>query len=155
MRQLVIWSDAPSCGITYDHHSDNSRGVIYTPREHLIVQASLMMIDIYNCYIFVVQATDFKAVYLQIFKSKSSFVFCLTRVQFNYENHSRTKINFKLEDLKILGNKQRRENFDARTFGLLVSCRILEHFATLPDPVNEFLKLRSALHSNSPFWHQK
>jgi hypothetical protein len=25
----------PSCGITYDHHCDDSRGVIYAPREHL------------------------------------------------------------------------------------------------------------------------
>ncbi len=31
----VFRSDAPSCGITYDHHSENSRGVIYAPREHL------------------------------------------------------------------------------------------------------------------------
>jgi hypothetical protein len=23
------------CGITYDHHSDDSRGVIYAPRKHL------------------------------------------------------------------------------------------------------------------------
>jgi hypothetical protein len=27
-----------------------------------------------------------------------------------------------------------------------MSCRIFEHFATLPDPVIEFTKLRSALH---------
>jgi hypothetical protein len=27
-------SDAPNCGITYEHHSVNSRGVIYAPREH-------------------------------------------------------------------------------------------------------------------------
>jgi len=38
---------------------------------------------------------------------------------------------------------------------ILVSCRILEHFARLPDPVNEFLKLGSALHSKAPYWHQK
>ncbi len=25
----------PSCGITYDHHSDDSRGIICVPREHL------------------------------------------------------------------------------------------------------------------------
>jgi len=31
----VIRSDAPSCGITYDHHSDNSRRVTYAPKEHL------------------------------------------------------------------------------------------------------------------------
>ncbi len=29
---------------------------------------------------------------------------------------------------------------------LVISCRIFEHFATLPDPVAEFIKLRSALH---------
>jgi len=29
--RMTIVSDAPSCGITYGHHSDNSRGVIYTP----------------------------------------------------------------------------------------------------------------------------
>jgi hypothetical protein len=27
-----------------------------------------------------------------------------------------------------------------------VSCRIFEHFALLPDPITEFLKLKSALH---------
>jgi len=27
-----------------------------------------------------------------------------------------------------------------------VSCRIFEHFAILPDPVTEFIKLRSTLH---------
>jgi hypothetical protein len=31
----AIRSDAPSCGITYEHHSVNSRGVTYAPREHL------------------------------------------------------------------------------------------------------------------------
>ncbi len=29
---------------------------------------------------------------------------------------------------------------------LFLSCRIFEHFATLPDPVTEFIKLGSALH---------
>ncbi len=29
---MMIISDAPSCGIAYNGHSDNSRGVIYTPR---------------------------------------------------------------------------------------------------------------------------
>jgi hypothetical protein len=38
---------------------------------------------------------------------------------------------------------------------LFLSCRILEHFAILPGLVNELLKLRSALHSKAPFWHQK
>jgi hypothetical protein len=32
---VTIVSDALSCGITYTHHSDKSRGVIYNPREHL------------------------------------------------------------------------------------------------------------------------
>ncbi len=57
-------SDAPYCGVTYDCHSDNSRGVIYAlrvfsyaPREHLyIVQASLLMIVIYDHHIFIAQA---------------------------------------------------------------------------------------------------
>jgi hypothetical protein len=31
----VIRRDALSCGITYGHHSDNSRGAIYTSKEHL------------------------------------------------------------------------------------------------------------------------
>ncbi len=31
----VIRSDGPSCGVTYDCHSDNSRGVIYANREPL------------------------------------------------------------------------------------------------------------------------
>jgi hypothetical protein len=33
--RMTIVSDAPSCGINYDCHSDNSRGVIYAPRENL------------------------------------------------------------------------------------------------------------------------
>ena len=28
-------NDAQSCGITYDHHSDDSRGVFYAHREHI------------------------------------------------------------------------------------------------------------------------
>jgi hypothetical protein len=32
---MTIVSDAPSCGVTYDCHSDDSRGVIFAPREHL------------------------------------------------------------------------------------------------------------------------
>ncbi len=51
-------SDAPSCGITYDEHSDDSRGVIDALTEHFIVQASLMMIAIYDGHIFIVKATD-------------------------------------------------------------------------------------------------
>ncbi len=33
---IVIRSDAPSCGITYDHHPDYTRGVTYAPKEHLL-----------------------------------------------------------------------------------------------------------------------
>jgi hypothetical protein len=36
------------------------------------------------------------------------------------------------------------------TYGLF--CRIFEHFAIQPYPVTEFLKLRSALHSNTLLW---
>ncbi len=32
---MTIVSDAPSCGITYECHFDNSRGVIYAHRENL------------------------------------------------------------------------------------------------------------------------
>ncbi len=35
----MIVSDAPSCGITYDHHSDDSSGIIYD-RNMFIVQAT-------------------------------------------------------------------------------------------------------------------
>ncbi len=35
----MIVSDAPSSGITYNHHSDDSRGVIYD-RNMFIVQAT-------------------------------------------------------------------------------------------------------------------
>jgi hypothetical protein len=35
-----------------------------------------------------------------------------------------------------------------------ISCRIFEHLAIPPDPVTEFLKLGSALHSKVPFWRQ-
>jgi len=31
----LIRSDAPSFDINYDHHSEDSRGVIYAPKEHL------------------------------------------------------------------------------------------------------------------------
>ncbi len=30
--RMTIVSDAPSCGVIYDHHSDDSRGVFYTHR---------------------------------------------------------------------------------------------------------------------------
>ncbi len=30
--RIMIVSDAPSCGITYGHHSYDTRGVIYAPR---------------------------------------------------------------------------------------------------------------------------
>ncbi len=33
--RMMIVSDASSCDITYDHHSNKSRVVIYAPREHL------------------------------------------------------------------------------------------------------------------------
>ncbi len=33
--RMMIVSDINSCGITYEHHSDNSRVVIYAPRELL------------------------------------------------------------------------------------------------------------------------
>jgi hypothetical protein len=34
----MIVSDAPNCGVTYNHHSDDYRGVIYD-RNMFIVQA--------------------------------------------------------------------------------------------------------------------
>jgi hypothetical protein len=43
--QLTTVSDAPSCGITYGHHSDDSRGVIYDRN------------------VFIKQATDFVSSY--------------------------------------------------------------------------------------------
>ncbi len=43
----VVRSDAPSCGITYDHHSDSQRCHLHSQRT-FIAQASLMMIAIYN-----------------------------------------------------------------------------------------------------------
>ncbi len=33
--RMTIISDAPRLGVTYDCHSDDSRGFIYPPREHL------------------------------------------------------------------------------------------------------------------------
>ncbi len=30
--RMMIVSDAPSCGVTYNRHSDGSRGVIYAPK---------------------------------------------------------------------------------------------------------------------------
>jgi hypothetical protein len=58
MTPLELSEETLSCGITYDHHSDDSRGVIYAPKEYSIVRASLMMIVIYNCHICIVQATS-------------------------------------------------------------------------------------------------
>jgi hypothetical protein len=58
IRKTII-SNTPNCGITYDCHSDDSRGVIHAPKEHFIVQALLMMIVIYDHHIFIVQATEF------------------------------------------------------------------------------------------------
>jgi hypothetical protein len=37
--QFTAVSDAPSCGVTYNRHSDNSRGAIYD-RNIFIVQAT-------------------------------------------------------------------------------------------------------------------
>jgi hypothetical protein len=39
MSSITIVSDAPNCGVTYNHHSDDTRGVIY------------------DCNMFIVQAT--------------------------------------------------------------------------------------------------
>jgi hypothetical protein len=57
-------NDTTTWSITYDHHSYNYRGVIYAPRvvnyaprKLFIVQASLMMIVIYNRHVLIVQAT--------------------------------------------------------------------------------------------------
>jgi hypothetical protein len=33
--RMTIVGDAPSGGVNYNHHSDDSRGVNYAPREHL------------------------------------------------------------------------------------------------------------------------
>ncbi len=44
----MIASDAPSCDITYNHHSDDSIGVIYTLREHFKVQVLFMSITIWQ-----------------------------------------------------------------------------------------------------------
>ncbi len=34
---MMIVSDAPSFGVTYVRHSDNSRGVIYTPKSSIML----------------------------------------------------------------------------------------------------------------------
>ncbi len=66
--------------------------------------------------------------------------------------------------------------YDNTEYITTASCRIFEHFATIPDPVTEFIKLRSAiifkyfaanldpvteiiqlgsaLPSKAPLWHQ-
>ncbi len=36
----------------------------------------------------------------------------------------------------------------------LRSSTIFKHFATNPDPVTEFIKLRPVLPSKTPLWHQ-
>jgi hypothetical protein len=56
----MIISDVPSFDVTHDHHSDNTRGVIYALREPLQYWqlASLIKIIIYDCPIFIVRATD-------------------------------------------------------------------------------------------------
>jgi hypothetical protein len=40
----MIVSDAPSCGVTYHHHSDNSGGVIYD-RNILIIQSKKVLYE--------------------------------------------------------------------------------------------------------------
>jgi hypothetical protein len=46
----------------------------------------------------------------------------------------------------LITNKMHYQLQWNRTFFIFLSCRIFEDFATLPDPVTEFMKLRSALH---------
>ncbi len=48
---------------------------------------------------------------------------------------------------KLTGKSLKVFHFKLGSFFVMkVSCRIFEHFAMLPDPVNEFIKLGSALH---------
>ncbi len=47
---------------------------------------------------------------------------------------------------KITGVKHKSIIYGRNLHTSLISCRIFEHFALLPDPVTEFLKLGSALH---------
>jgi hypothetical protein len=59
---IILMSDAPSCGITYDHHSDDYSGICnchsYDSIETFIMQVSLTIVN-YNCKnIFTVQATE-------------------------------------------------------------------------------------------------
>ncbi len=43
MTQLTTVSDAPSCGITYNHHFDDSRGVIYGCNIFIILATGLIV----------------------------------------------------------------------------------------------------------------
>ncbi len=40
--RMTIVNDASSYGVTYNHHSDDSRGVIYIPREHLYYRQGIL-----------------------------------------------------------------------------------------------------------------
>jgi hypothetical protein len=66
--RMMIVSDTPSCGITYDCDSDDSRGVIYAlrvinyaPREHLQCKCHSCWSSPEDQNIFIVQATGFLA----------------------------------------------------------------------------------------------
>ncbi len=45
MSSITIMNDAPNCGITYDHHSDDSRGII-CDLNMFIVQATDLTTDL-------------------------------------------------------------------------------------------------------------
>ncbi len=52
-RSVVDYSrsDAPSCGITYDHHSDYSRGVIYNLNVFITQTPCLSLSQLFgNCF---------------------------------------------------------------------------------------------------------
>ncbi len=36
MSSITIVSDAPSCGVTYNHHSDDSRGIIFNHYKFIV-----------------------------------------------------------------------------------------------------------------------
>ncbi len=93
------------CGVTYNHHFDDSRGIIYDQN------------------IFIIQTTGVRI------RSWTRTLNLWVKRQVFYHCAATSGQEFQDCLLKIT-----------------ISGKIFEHFATLPDLVTEFIKLKSALH---------
>ncbi len=85
---LVLWvmiiSDAPSCNVTYNHHSDDSRGVIYTCNKFR-VQATYTRLSKHACLQYCCINYDRKKFYIichWTLRKKNSFLNFLRKTKF-------------------------------------------------------------------------